>query len=136
MIVKDRLYINSINRFQIVDITPYINEKIKKSQIYSGIINVFTKHTTSAIIINENEKGLQTDIFNILYDLIPDGIRYSHDMIDHNAGSHLRSLFLGPSETIPIYEGSLDLGRWQSVFFIELDGPRSIRQVDLTIMGD
>ncbi|WP_288193464.1 secondary thiamine-phosphate synthase enzyme YjbQ [uncultured Methanobrevibacter sp.] len=136
MIVKDRLYINSINRFQIVDITPYINEKIKKSQIYSGIINVFTKHTTSAIIINENEKGLQTDIFNILYDLIPDGNRYSHDMIDHNAGSHLRSLFLGPSETIPIYEGSLDLGRWQSVFFIELDGPRSRRQVDLTIMGD
>lgn len=57
-------------------------------------------------------------------------------MIDHNAGSHLRSLFLGPSEIIPIYEGSLDLGRWQSVFFIELDGPRSRRQVDLTIMGD
>ncbi len=136
MIIKDSLVINSRTRFQIIDITPYINEKIDKSPVSSGLINIFTKHTTSAIIINENEAGLGCDIQNILYDLIPENNNYSHDIIDHNAHSHLKSLFLSPQETVPIVDGHMDLGTWQSVFFIELDGPRSKRKVDLTIMGE
>ena len=134
MIIKDSLVINSRTRFQIIDITSYINEKIDKSSVSLGLINIFTKHTTSAIIINENEEGLGYDIQNLLYDLIPESNEYSHDLIDHNAHSHLKSLFLSPQETVPIVDGRMDLGTWQSVFFIELDGPRSKRKIDLTIM--
>ncbi len=136
MIIKDSLVINSRTRFQIIDITSYINEKIDKSSVSLGLINIFTKHTTSAIIINENEEGLGYDIQNLLYDLIPESNEYSHDLIDHNAHSHLKSLFLSPQETVPIVDGRMDLGTWQSVFFIELDGPRSKRKIDLTIMGE
>ncbi len=136
MIIKDSLVINSRTRFQIIDITSYINEKIDKSSVSLGLINIFTKHTTSSIIINENEEGLGYDIQNLLYDLIPESNEYSHDLIDHNAHSHLKSLFLSPQETVPIVDGRMDLGTWQSVFFIELDGPRSKRKIDLTIMGE
>ena len=136
MIIKDSLVINSRTRFQIIDITSYINEKIDKSSVSLGLINIFTKHTTSAIIIDENEEGLGYDIQNLLYDLIPESNEYSHDLIDHNAHSHLKSLFLSPQETVPIVDGRMDLGTWQSVFFIELDGPRSKRKIDLTIMGE
>ncbi len=136
MIIKDSLVINSRTRFQIIDITSYINEKIDKSSVSLGLINIFTKHTTSAIIINENEEGLGYDIQNLLYDLIPESNEYSHDLIDHNAHSHLKSLFLSPQETVPIVDGRMDLGTWQSVFFIELDGPRSKRKIDLTIIGE
>lgn len=136
MIIKDSLVINSRTRFQIIDITSYINEKIDKSSVSLGLINIFTKHTTSSIIINENEEGLGYDIQNLLYDLIPESNEYSHDLIDHNAHSHLKSLFLSPQETVPIVDGRMDLGTWQSVFFIELDGPRSKRKIDLTIIGE
>ncbi len=136
MIIKDSLVINSRTRFQIIDITSYINEKIDKSSVSLGLINIFAKHTTSSIIINENEEGLGYDIQNLLYDLIPESNEYSHDLIDHNAHSHLKSLFLSPQETVPIVDGRMDLGTWQSVFFIELDGPRSKRKIDLTIMGE
>lgn len=65
------------------------------------IINIFSKHSTSAIIINENEDGLLSYFENVLTEIIPENNSYSHDIIDGNADSHLRSLFLGPSETIP-----------------------------------
>ena len=136
MIIKDSLVINSRTRFQITDITSYVDEKIDKSSVSLGLINIFAKHTTSSIIINENEEGLGYDIQNLLYDLIPESNEYSHDLIDHNAHSHLKSLFLSPQETVPIVDGRMDLGTWQSVFFIELDGPRSKRKIDLTIMGE
>ena len=136
MIIKDSLVINSRTRFQIIDITSYINEKIDKSSVSLGLINIFANHTTSSIIINENEEGLGYDIQNLLYHLIPESNEYSHDLIDHNAHSHLKSLFLSPQETVPIVDGRMDLGTWQSVFFIELDGPRSKRKIDLTIMGE
>lgn len=134
-IINDSLIINSRSRFHIIDITHNINLKIKDSKVDCGIVNIFSKHSTSAIVINENESGLCTDIENKLYDLIPPNQDYSHDVIDNNCDSHLKSLFLGSSETVPIKEGHLNLGTWQSVFFIELDGPRSKREIILTIIG-
>lgn len=68
--------------------------------------------------------------------MISDNYSYEHDMIDNNAKSHLKSFILSSSETIPIKNSKLDLGIWQSVFFVELDGPRNNRIVDLTFMGE
>ena len=139
MLIKKSLKIDSHSNFQIIDITSdvfaVLNEiNNKKDNPVSGIVNIFTKHSTSAIVINENENGLLNDFEKILKEVVPENDNYKHDRIDNNAASHLRAFLLGSSETIPIAEGKLDLGTWQSVFFIELDGPRRNRTIDLTFI--
>ncbi len=86
-------------------------------------------------MVNENEHGLVRDFQNALESLIPENNNYLHDKIDNNADSHIRSFFIGSSETIPVKNGYLSLGTWQSVFFVELDGPRS-RKFIITVMGE
>ena len=128
-----KLILNSNKNFEIIDITAMINNEI---DIKSGIVNIFSKHSTSAIVVNENESGLLADLELMLNDLVSDKYSWQHDRIDNNAKSHLKSFLLSSSETIPISNGKLDLGTWQSVFLIELDGPRKNRTVNLTFMGD
>lgn len=128
-----KIILNSNKNFEIIDITSKINEKI---DINEGIVNIFSKHSTSAIAVNENESGLLEDLELMLKDLVSDKYSWQHDLIDNNAKSHLKSFLLSSSETIPISNGKLDLGTWQSVFFIELDGPRKDRIVNLTFIND
>ena len=78
----------------------------------------------TGLIINENESGLKSDILRFLNELAPKGKGYLHDRIDNNAHAHLRAVVLGSSVTIPIENGTLALGTWQSIFFVECDGPR------------
>lgn len=125
--------INTSKSFEIIDITSKINELI---DIDDGIISIFSRHSTSAIVVNENESGLLADIEFTLDNLITDKYSYSHDRIDNNARSHLKSFILSSSECLPVKNGKLDLGTWQSVFFVELDGPRSARTVTLTMVGE
>ena len=154
--INKSIKINSSSNLQIIDITydikrilDEINSDIKSNnsnqsndsnksnnsiQSLNGILNVFSKHSTSAIVINENEHGLLADFEKILKDLVPESNNYKHDRIDNNAASHIRAFLLGSSETIPIIDGKLDLGTWQSIFFIELDGPRANRTVDLVFI--
>ena len=128
-----KLILNSNRNFEIIDITSRINEEI---DIDEGIVNVFSRHSTSAIVVNENESGLLADLELMLKDLVSDKYSWQQDRIDNNAKSHLKSFLLSSSETIPISNGKLDLGTWQSVFFIELDGPRKNRTINLTFIGD
>ena len=125
--------INTNKNFEIIDITSKINELI---DVENGIISIFSKHSTSAIVVNENESGLLKDLEFTLDNLITDKFTYQHDRIDDNAKSHLKSFLLSSSECLPIKNGRLDLGTWQSVFFIELDGPRHGRSISLTIIGE
>ena len=99
-------------------------------------MNIFTKHSTSAICVNENESGLLNDFEKVLNDMVKENDNYKHDFIDNNAASHIRAFLLGSSETVPIVDGRLDLGTWQSIFFVELDGPRRGRTIDLTFIGE
>lgn len=125
----------SNKRVEIIDITHDINDILNKGKIKDGIVNIFARHSTAGIVINENESGLVKDFQNIIESLIPENNNYLHDRIDNNADSHIRSFFIGSSETIPIENGSLSLGTWQSVFFVELDGPRN-RKFVITVMGN
>ena len=127
------LQINTDKNFEIIDITSKINGLI---DIDNGIVSIFSKHSTSAIVVNENESGLLNDLEFALDNLIEDKFSYQHDRIDNNARSHLKSFLLSSSECLPIKNGKLDLGTWQSVFFIELDGPRHNRTVTLTMVGE
>ena len=124
----------SNKRVEIIDVTKDINDILTKSEIKEGLVNIFAKHSTAGIVINENETGLIKDFQNTLESLIPENNNYLHDRIDNNADSHIRSFFIGSSETVPVENGSLSLGTWQSVFFVELDGPRS-RKFVITVMG-
>ena len=127
------LKINTNKNFEIIDITSQINDLI---DIDNGIISIFSRHSTSAIVVNENESGLLNDLQFMLDNVVSDKFSYQHDRIDNNARSHLKSFLLSSSECLPIKNGKLDLGTWQSVFFIELDGPRSRRTVTLTMVGE
>ncbi len=135
VIIRKSIRISSESNFQIINITPLIEDALGKAEIKEGIVNIFSKHSTTAICINEDEKGLKADFRSFLEMVVPNA-RYKHDYIDNNARSHLKSFLLSSSETIPIEDGKLALGTWQSVFFIELDGPRLNRTVLLTIIAD
>jgi len=129
----DRLEIETRESTELIDITSEVKGIVRSKSVDSGICLIFTKHTTTGIIINENEAGLKNDILMLLNELIPKGKGYLHDQIDDNAHAHLRSVVLGSSATIPIENGTLALGTWQSIFFVECDGPRR-REVCVTVV--
>ena len=133
-IMKYQLKKGSSKRVEIIDITKDINDILSGCKINEGIINIFAVHSTAGIVVNENETRLIKDFQNSLEKLIPENDNYGHDKIDNNADSHIRAFFIGSSETIPFSDNSLSLGTWQSVFFVELDGPRN-RKFIITIMG-
>ena len=134
--MREEFTISTTKKQELIDITDKINSIVKKSKVKSGICNVFAAHATAAIIINENyDPNICLDLIDALNKLIPSGI-WRHDRIDGNADAHIKSAILGPSETMPIKNGELELGQWQSCMFAELDGPRSNRRIIVTIIGD
>ena len=114
--------ISTDDRLSVVDITEQVNNCIPDNA--TGTVTVFVQHTTAGITVNEGERRLLEDFETALSDLVPDS-GWKHDEIDDNADSHIRSLLIGPDTTIPVVDGSLQLGTWQSVLFIECDGPRT-----------
>ena len=125
MIIKSNLLkINTAKQFEIIDITSMVNESIDINQ---GIVSIFSKYSTSAIVVNENESGLLSDLEFMLDNIVSDKYSYNHDRIDNNARSHLKSFLLSSSESLPVKDGKLDLGTWQSLFFIELDGAKTCK---------
>ena len=105
---------------ELIDITKKIAKLIN---IDEGLCILFVRHTTCVLLINENEEGIKKDITKILKSTVPEG-KWEHNKIDHNATSHLKSTFLNSSLTIPISNKRLMLGTYQSIFLLELDGPR------------
>ena len=134
--MQQEFYISSTKKQEMIDITENINSIISKSKIKEGLCNVFAAHATAAIIINENyDPNICLDLLDSLNKLVPSGI-WRHDKVDGNADAHIKAAILGPQETIPIKNGGLQLGRWQSLMFCELDGPRNDRKIIITVMGD
>ena len=120
----ERIELSTRGSTELVDITGEVKAIVNSKNVDAGLCVIFTKHTTTGIIINENEGGLRSDILKLLDELVPKGKGYLHDRIDSNAHAHLRAVVLGSSETIPIENGALVLGTWQSILFVECDGPR------------
>jgi secondary thiamine-phosphate synthase enzyme len=130
---------------QFIDLTQEISEIVAASGIANGIVNVQTRHTTTAVIVNEHEPLLLEDLKETLERLAPQQAYYRHNDFEirtanmtpdesPNGHSHCRSLLLSSSATLNIIDGELQLGRWQSIFFIELDHARQ-RTVAVTVMG-
>ena len=128
----------------IYNITPHLKELLESSSVKNGQILVFSRHTTTALAINEYEERLLEDIKVHFQKLAPESEKYLHNDLHlrknippdepMNAHSHLISMMLSTSEVIPIVDGKLALGTWQSVLFFDLDGPRK-RTVFVQISG-
>ncbi len=119
------------------DITDRIENIISSSNIISGLVNIYAQGATAAIMIQENwDNSVQNDVITLLKKLIPSGV-WQHDAQDNNGDAHLKAGIVGPSETIPIIDGKMGLSTWQNIFFCEFDGPRSKRNIVVSILpGD
>ncbi|UCG69977.1 MAG: YjbQ family protein [Thermoplasmata archaeon] len=122
---KETLNIRTHGDFDIVNLTKQVDHVVKKSKIKEGQLIVFTPHTTTALTVNEDEPGLLNDILREISEMVPKGDGYSHDRIDNNAHSHILGSIIGCSVALPVINGKAALGTWQSILFIELDGPRN-----------
>jgi secondary thiamine-phosphate synthase enzyme len=139
------LTLETVDGLQFIDITDQIAAIVAEAGIENGWINVQTQHTTTAIIINEHEPLLLEDMKDLFERIAPQQHNYRHNDFEvrtvnmqpdesPNGHSHCRSLFLRASETINIFEGKMQLGRWQRIFFLELDCPRQ-RNISVMVMG-
>jgi len=143
-ILNKLLEIETESGITICNVTPHIEKLLAQTSIHNGQVLIFSRHTTTALAINENEQRLLKDIKVYLRKLAPDSDRYLHndlhlrDVPDNepmNAHSHLMAMTLSTSEVIPIVDGKLALGTWQSVLFFDLDGPRK-RTLFVQITGE
>jgi secondary thiamine-phosphate synthase enzyme len=131
--VQKKITITTNSREGLYDITQQVAECVKESKVESGFVNVYAQGATAAIMIQENwDESVQEDVVDLLRKLIPRGI-WRHDVQDGNADAHLKAGIVGPSETIPIVDGKLGLSTWQNIFFCEFDGPRSNRDILVTV---
>jgi secondary thiamine-phosphate synthase enzyme len=104
------------------------------------LVTLISNHTTAYVTLNESESNLQRDMTDLLAKVAPPNAGYGHDLdpVDGraNAHAHLVGLFMNASETIPLIDGRLLLGTWQSILFVELDGPREERSVHVHVLGE
>lgn len=123
----------------LTDLTGAVRDWVREAGLRDGLLVVASRHTTARITVNEREPELERDIVAFLERLAPAaaGYRHDRDTVDGrpNAHAHLLGLFLNASETIPVVGGELQLGAWQALLFVELDGPRPAREVELTFLG-
>ena len=120
----EEFFVKTKRKFQVIDITPTVREIVERGAAPDGLCCVFVPHATAAIAINENaDPNIGEDLQEALAKLIPEGI-WRHDRIDDNAAAHIKAAIVGPSETVPVKNGRLMLGTWQSLMLVEFDGPR------------
>mgnify|MGYP000064706083 CR=1 FL=1 len=123
-------------RFQLIDLTYKVEEVVKRSGIRNGLCLIYAPHATAAIIANEHERGLLTDILSKLRELFPPDIEWKHNLIDDNAHAHVASSIVGTDRVFPVINGRLVRGTWQNIFFVEMDGPRNYRKVLVVVIGE
>jgi len=143
--VTRTLGIQTTASFSCHPITTEVQSLVDKSKFEEGFVTIFTRHTTTALIINEMEERLIMDIEKWLSNIAPAGDGYKHDDLHLrpnipddepiNAHSHLRALLLGNNISVPFDNHKLLVGTYQDIIFVECDGPRT-RQVIVSISGN
>lgn len=141
-----RISVTTGRPVEFVDLTDQIDALAAAAGIHTGLINIQTRHTTTAIVLNEREPLLHDDFAALLDRAAAADAAYRHDDLSvrtvnltpderRNGHAHCRALLLGSAVAINVAEGRLQLGRWQRVFLVELDGPRT-REVSVLAMGE
>lgn len=127
----ETLVIQTNQRIELVDLTDRIMEFVRRLGVREGLVSLWSMHTTCAVLINEFQTALLSDIKRLLEEVVARDAEWMHNDPDHsdcdrmNADSHLRAMLLGHSLTLQISGGELVLGQWQRILAAELDGPRA-----------
>ncbi len=116
-----------------VDLTNTVQTAVRKSDIKNGIVHVFAPHATGVLVLTENDPALLEDIEKFLEELVPRNKNYSHPS---NAHAHLRSMLLPPDKTLPVIDGEVEFGTWQSLLFVETDVYPRKRIVIIQVLGE
>jgi secondary thiamine-phosphate synthase enzyme len=124
-----RLQISTHKKHEIIDITDQIQQQLPNQ---NGLINVFILHTTAAITTADLDPGTDEDFLDFLKSLVPD-LNWRHPHNPAHAPDHLLSSVIGPEVNVPLQNGKLQLGTWQRIVLVELDGPRQ-RNIEITCL--
>lgn len=141
-----RIQVSTTSPTEFVDLTGQIEALVDDAGLFAGLIHVQSLHTTTAIVVNEHEPLLIEDFAALLSRTAPRDAAYMHDDMSArtvnlapgerpNGHAHCRALLLGSSVLLNVASGSVQLGRWQRVFLVELDGPRT-REVSILLFGE
>ena len=143
-VMTDTIDVDTGERWQFIDLTGMVVRLLRASGVRDGLLSVQTRHTTTAVIVNENEPLLLADMRSVLERLVPKASSYLHNDLGlrgsvppeetPNGDAHCKAMLLGASESLAVRDGELQLGRWQRIFLVELDGGRR-RSVLVTILG-
>jgi secondary thiamine-phosphate synthase enzyme len=140
-----RIRVATERAMEFIDLTERIEALAAAAGIHAGLVNIQSLHTTTAIVVNEHEPLLLVDFEALLARAAPKDARYCHDDMGirttnlapgerANGHAHCHAVMLGASASLNLAEGRLQLGRWQRVFLVELDGPRD-REVSVLVLG-
>ena len=136
---QGRVAVKTSGRVSLENVTARVAGEVETSGVRRGLAVITVPHTTCGLAINEDEQGLKRDMQRLAETLLnpleetEGGFR--HDCVDNNAQAHLTSILLGHSLTVPVVDSRLELGTWQSLFLIEMDGPRS-RELSVQVLGE
>jgi secondary thiamine-phosphate synthase enzyme len=140
-VTSQKFEVESHERLDLVDLTQKVREFFNGSTVKEGMLYLHSLHTTTAIMINEWQDALVDDLKSFLHDIVDDNDYFWHndpersDCVRSNATSHLRSALLSHNVMVPIENGKLVLGQWQSIIFADLDGPQK-RSIVAQIIGE
>lgn len=124
------LYVKTTKRIQAINITEQVADAIRGKE--GSVLHVYTPHTTCGLCINEQaDPSVIRDIMDALDRMAPSGYSYRH--LEGNSDAHIKAALTGSSVSIPVTEGTMKLGTWQGIFYMEFDGPRK-RGVILTLV--
>lgn len=120
------------------DLTPQVREFVRTSAVANGVVSVFVPGSTAGITTIEYESGVLEDLKRAIERLVPQGIHYDHDARwgDGNGFSHVRAALLGPSLSIPLVNGELQLGTWQQITLIDFDNRPRSREIVVQVVGE
>lgn len=128
-----RFSFSTKGEIEFVDLTAKVQENVFKSGIRNGLVHVFAPHATGVLILTENDPDLLEDIRVFLEETIPQHKAYNHPS---NAHAHLRSMLLPPDKTLPIVDGQVEFGTWQSLLFVETDVYPRKRTIIMQVLGE
>ena len=132
-IVNKTYNFSTKGEIEFIDLTAEIQEVVSEAGISNGVVHVFAPHATGVIILTENDPALLEDIRDFLEKIAPRSGSYNHPS---NAHAHLRSVLLPPDKTLPVLNGQVELGTWQSLLFVETDVHPRRRTVIVQVMGE
>ncbi len=132
-VVNNKLEFKTKGEISFIDITDNTLEAVSLSGIKNGLIHIFAPHATGILILTENDPALLQDIKIFLEEIVPKGRAYNHPS---NAHSHLRSVLLPPDKTLPVIDGCVEFGTWQSLLYVETDVHPRERTVIIQVLGE